>query len=126
VTVWIVRAPNGDELAVLPLAEYEALLNGRAVNPEDIADTARFDRRKACVSDARQKLPPEVSAYILDGESRLKAVRKWRGLSQVALCTAGGIRQSYLSELESGHKVGTTATIASLAAALGVPPAWIR
>jgi len=36
-----------------------------------------------------------------------------------------GIGQGYLSDLESGRRTGTTATIAKLAQALDVPVEWL-
>jgi hypothetical protein len=42
----IIRAPTGEELVVLPRAEYEALV-ARADHAEDANDVAIYDARKA-------------------------------------------------------------------------------
>jgi transcriptional regulator with XRE-family HTH domain len=70
-------------------------------------------------------LPPEVSAAILRGDSRLKAIRNWRSETRLHLNFMTGIGQGYLSDLESGRRTGTPETIAKLAEALKVPVEWL-
>jgi hypothetical protein len=118
----IIRTPGGEELVVLPRAEYEALLERADHEAEDADDVAIYDARKAAGEGV---LPPEVSAAILRGESRLKAIRNWRGETQLHLSFKTGIGQGYLSDLESGRRTGTPETIAKLAQALGVPVEWL-
>jgi hypothetical protein len=118
----IIRTPGGEELVVLPRAEYEALLERADHESEDADDVAIYDARKAAGSVV---LPPEVSAAILRGESRLKAIRNWRDETQLHLSFKTGIGQGYLSDLESGRRAGTPETIAKLAQALSVPVEWL-
>ena len=118
----IIRTPGGEELVVLPRAEYEALLARADHEAEDADDVAIYDARKAAGEGV---LPPEVSAAILRGESRLKAIRNWRGETQLHLSFKTGIGQGYLSDLESGRRTGTPETIAKLTQALGVPVEWL-
>jgi hypothetical protein len=118
----IIRTPSGEELVVLPRAEYEALLN--RADDEDANDVAIYDARKAELAAGGVVLPLEVSAAILRGESRLKAIRNWRGETQLHLNFKTGIGQGYLSDLESGRRTGTPETIAKLAQALDVPVEW--
>lgn len=70
-------------------------------------------------------MSPEVSAAILRGDSRLKAIRKWRDETQRHLEFVTGIGQGYLSDLESGRRAGSPETIAKLAKALDVPVDWL-
>ena len=79
----IIRTPGGEELVVLPRAEYDALLARADHEAEDADDVAIYDIRKAELASGGVVLPPEVSAAILRGESRLKAVRNWRGETQL-------------------------------------------
>ena len=118
----IIRTPGGEELVVLPRAEYEALLERADHEAEDADDVAIYDARKAAGEGV---LPPEVSAAILRGESRLKAIRNWRDETQLHLSFKTGIGQGYLSDLESGRRTGTPETIAKLAQALSVPVDWL-
>jgi hypothetical protein len=120
----IIRTPSGEELVVLPRAEYEALLERADHAAEDADDVAIYDARKAELA-AGGMLPPEVSAAILRGEIRLKAIRNWRGETQLQLNFKTGIGQGYLSDLESGRRTGTPETIAKLAHALDVPVGWL-
>ena len=121
----IIRAPNGEELVVLPRAEYEALVKRANREAEDAEDVAIYDARKAELAAGGVVLPPEVSAAILRGDSRLKAIRNWRGETQLHLNLKTGIAQGYLSDLESGRRTGTPETIAKLAQALNVPAEWL-
>ncbi len=121
----IIRTPNGEELVVLPRAEYEALLDRADSEAEDADDVAVYDARKEGLAAGGVVLPPEVSAAILRGESRLKAIRNWRDETQLHLSFKTGLGQGYLSDLESGRRPGTPATIAKLAQALDVPVEWL-
>ena len=120
----IIRTPNGEELVVLPRAEYEALVERADHEAEDAEDVAIYDARKADL-DVGVVLPPEVSAAILRGDSRLKAIRNWRGETQLHLNFKTGIAQGYLSDLERGRRMGTPETIAKIAQALNVPAEWL-
>ena len=121
----IIRTPNGEELAVLPRAEYEALLERANHEAEDADDVAIYDARKAELAAGGGLLPAGVSAAILRGDSRLKAIRNWRGETQLHLNFKTGIGQGYLSDLESGRRTGNPETIAKLAQALDVPVEWL-
>jgi Helix-turn-helix len=121
----IIRTPDGEELVVLPRADYEALVVRADHEAEDAEDVAIYDARKAELAAGGGILPPEVSAAILRGDSRLKAIRNWRGETQLHLTFKTGIAQGYLSDLENGRRRGTSDTIAKLALALNVPAEWL-
>ena len=122
-TVQFFKTPAGEEIAILPRAEYEALIQRAAAaeSGEDDLDVAMYDTRKAEVSF---HLPAEVTAIMLRGDSLLKAVRKWRDKTQLYIEFKTGIGQGYLSDLESGRRKGTPETLARLADALEVPHDW--
>jgi hypothetical protein len=121
----IIRTPEGEELVVLPRADYEALIERADRESEDADDVAIYDARKSELAAGGVVLPPEVSAAVLRGDSRLKAVRNWRGETQLRLTFKTGIAQGYLSDLENGRRKGTSDTIAKLAQALNVPAEWL-
>jgi Helix-turn-helix len=123
-TPQIIRTPDGEELVVLPRADYEALVERADHEAEDAEDVAIYDARKAELAAGGGILPQEVSAAILRGHSRLKAIRNWRGETQLHLTFKTGIAQGYLSDLENGRRRGTD-TIAKLAQALNVPAEWL-
>ena len=120
-----IRTPGGEELVVLSRADSEALLARSDYDAEDEDDIAIYDARKAELAAGSVVLPPEVSAAVLRGESRLKAIRSWRGETQLHLAFKTSIGQGYLSDLESGRRIGTPETIAKLAEALDVPLDWL-
>jgi PHD/YefM family antitoxin component YafN of YafNO toxin-antitoxin module/DNA-binding XRE family transcriptional regulator len=121
----IIRTPGGEELVVLSRAHYEALLERAAQQAEDAEDVAIYDARKAQLAAGGTVLPPEVSAAVLRGDNRLKAIRNWRDMTQLYLQFKTGIGQGYLSDLENGRRTGTPETIAKLAHALDVPVEWL-
>jgi DNA-binding XRE family transcriptional regulator len=121
----IIRTPGGEELVVLPLADYEALLDRADHETEDADDIAIYNARKAELTAGGVVLPPEVSAAVLRGDSRLKAIRHWRDETQMHLSFKTDISQGYLSDLESGRRTGTAETVAKLAQALDVPVEWL-
>jgi DNA-binding XRE family transcriptional regulator len=121
----IIRTPGGEEMVVLPRAEYEALLDRADHDSEDADDLAIYDARKAELAAGGAILPPEVSAALLRGDNRLKAIRNWRDETQLQLSFKTGLGQGYLSDLESGRRTGTPDTITKLAKALNVPVEWL-
>lgn len=121
-----ITTPGGETLVILPLAEYEALVDAAADADEDAADIAAYDEAKAALAAGEESiLPPDVCKLILNGDSRLKAIRKWRGLQQSDVAAQAGIGQGYLSELEHGKRAGAAETLAKIARVLDVPEHWI-
>lgn len=123
----IIHAPGGDEMVVLTRADYDDLIARAAEADEDDADAALFDERMADLKAGRDVvLPAEVSRLVLKGATLPRALRKWRGLTQVQLADATGLAQSYLSELEAQEgKKGTAEAWAKIAHALDVPVGWL-
>lgn len=119
-------SPSGDEMVILSRAEYDTLVAAAAEAGEDAADAALYAQRKAALLAGKDdRLPPEVGALIHRGDSRLKAIRKWRGLGQVELAAAAGIVQGHLSDIENGRRSLTPDLAARLAAKLDVPLLWL-
>jgi DNA-binding XRE family transcriptional regulator len=116
----IITTPNGEEMVVLPKADYEALVQAA----EDAADIAIYDARKSGLGEAAL-LPAELSMAVLRGESRLKAIRKWRGLTQDELAQRAGLTQGFLSDLESRKRSASMETALKLAQVLDVEADWI-
>jgi predicted transcriptional regulator len=115
-TVQIICRDGQPEWAVLPYAEYEALVEAA----EMLADLRTYDEAKARLADGEETIPAEVTFAILDGANPIAVWRKYLKLSQQQLAAEAGISQSYLSQLEAGKRNGTTAVLARLARALEV------
>ena len=120
-TVQFFKTPGGEELAILTRADYEALVEQAQALDEDEADIAMYDSRKA---QSSALLPTEVTAFLLRGDSLLKAIRRWRDETQMHIEFKTGISQSFLSDLESGRRKGSAETLAKLAEVYEVPPSW--
>jgi ribosome-binding protein aMBF1 (putative translation factor) len=122
----IIRAPSGDEMVVITRAEYDALLDAASYD-EDDEDVAIYDARKAELSAGRDSpLPAAVSDLILKGDSLPRALRRWRGLTQLELAAKAEVSQGYVSDIESRRRTGAPETLQRLAKALNVPMQWME
>jgi DNA-binding XRE family transcriptional regulator len=123
--IQIVRTPSGDEMVVIPKAEYDALLALAADAAEDAADVATYDARMAELAVDLDPLPPQISAFLLKGDRLVAAIRKWRTMTQVEVAAAAGIAQGYLSDIEAGRRHGSKETLVRIANAMNVPESWL-
>jgi hypothetical protein len=120
-----IKTPSGEEMAILPKAEYEQLVRALEEAEEDLADIAAYDTAKA--DDAgMERLPFEVSQSILKGHSLLKALRTWREVGQVKLASEIGTSQGFISDLENARRPMTEEVARRIAVALEVPEGWLR
>ena len=120
------KTSAGEELVVISRAEFDRLCALAAEAEEDAADVAAYDTARAeFEAGGSIAFPPDLSQLLLKHKSRLAAMRRWRGLSQAELAAKVEIRQGFLSDLETGRRKGSVATIERLAATLDVPYDWI-
>lgn len=101
------------DTVTIPREEYERL-NDAA---EMLADVRAFDRAMA---ENREAIPAEFVNRIIAGESPVRALRDWRGLTGAALAEAAGLHRVQVHDIESGKRGGSIATMKKLADALGV------
>ena len=113
--VQVIEKDGKPAFYVLPAALWE--LVREAV--EDAEDAAAYDR--AIANDDGTRYPAAVVQAELDGVSSVRAWRTTRGLTAQALADAAGLSRPYLSQIESGKRTGTAATLKKLALALNVP-----
>jgi ribosome-binding protein aMBF1 (putative translation factor) len=93
---------------------------------EEGDDIAVFDARTAELRAARDaKLPPEVTASVLRGESLLRALRRWKDMTQEDVARRAKLAQGYVSDLENGRKIPTPRALRAIAKALDVAPAGL-
>jgi DNA-binding XRE family transcriptional regulator len=117
VTAQIIVTPTGERLAVLPEAEYLALLDAA----EDAGDREALKSfGTALAAGDEELLPAALVDRILDGVSPLRVWREHRGLTTHALAEQAGITQAYVSQIETGKRTGSVDTLAKLAAVLRV------
>lgn len=111
------KTPNGDEMVILPKAEYD-----RLVAAKDMAvDVAIFDRFYDKLARGEEELvPSEIVDRLLDGENKVKVWRSHRGLTARELAEKSGLSASYISEIESGRKEGSISAMKKIAGVLGL------
>lgn len=108
-----IQSPKGETLVVLPLDEYEALV--------DSADLALAQKAASELANGQDELVPgEIVARLIDGENPIRVWREHRGMSAKALAEAAEISAPYLSEIETGKKEGKVSVIKRIAEALSV------
>ena len=107
--------PQGEELVVLTRRDYEDLL-ARAEMAED-----RKTRLLVARTDGATALPEAVWESIEAGVHPVKAIRRFRGMTQAALARASGLSQSYIADIERSRKSGRSRTLKAVARSLSVP-----
>jgi ribosome-binding protein aMBF1 (putative translation factor) len=107
----------GRKMAMLPVEDYERLLDIAEDRADALAASAAEQRRLA----GEEYLPAELVDRILSGENALRVWRRHRGMSLEELAQRCGTRKSHLSEIENGKAQGRPALWRALADALNVP-----
>lgn len=110
----IIRDGSGKPaFAVLPIAEYERLLEAA----DEAAGTRAFDAYKATRPET---FPDDVADRLLNGEHPMKVFREYRGMTQAQLADAAGLKQAYVSQIEAGSRGGSVDVLKRIADALRV------
>ena len=88
---------------------------------EDARDVALVDAfYERLGRGEEERVPDEVVARLLAGESPVRVWREHRGLTQQALADRAEISKNYLSQIETGARDGRVRVLQALARALGV------
>ena len=112
--VQVIEQDGKPAFYVVPAALWERMREA-AEDAEDIADLERFERE-----DDGVRYPAAVAMAMADGARPLRAWREHRGMTLQALADAAGLSRAYISQIEGGKRIGSAATLAKLAQALGV------
>jgi helix-turn-helix protein len=118
-----IKTENG-ELVVLQRRDYEMLVKRAKGAVNEDRGTARIVAKTDAALSAGDEieLPADVAEAIARGESPLRVIREWRGMTQIYLGEMKtNIGQSTISALENGTRRGTTAVWKRLARVLDVP-----
>lgn len=120
-----IKTEAGD-LVVLTRAEYDAIME-LLHRDEDGEEIAIFDARMAdLASGSDTRLPPEVAGFMLKGDTLLRALRRWKGVTQSQVALKTDLAQGYISDIESGRKPGTSEVFRKIADAIEIDPEWLR
>ena len=97
----------------IPRAEYERLVEAA----EDLAAISAYDRAIAAGDDPRQHL---VRHAVTAGESPVRVIREWRGLTSAELARRAGLHRVQVHDIETGKSAGSVQTLRRIAGALDV------
>ncbi len=106
----------GQKMAMLPVADYERLVE-LAEDQDDIAAAERAEQRRLA---GEEYVPFDLVNRIINGENALKVWRDYRGMSQRELAEAAHCRLATISEIENGKAQGKPQLWRALAEALNV------
>ena len=105
------------EYVVLPWADYQSLLQAL----QDATDAAQLEAfAHQLATGEEETVPAAVVNALLEGANPVKGWREHRALTQDVLAAQAGISKAFLSQIETGKRVGAIKTLRALAAALGV------
>ena len=105
------------DTVTLTKADYEALLDA----VEEAHDLERIKQFDADLAAGRtETIPLDMALALCDGANPVRVWRKYRGMTARTLAAQVGIAPAYLSEIETGKKVGSIQVLTQIAAALKV------
>jgi ribosome-binding protein aMBF1 (putative translation factor) len=109
------------EVAILPRKDYEALVAKATEAAEDEGTTRLVARARREIALGTSLLPKQLVDRLAEGENPLRVLREWRGITQLQLSAKTNIRQSSISDIETGRRNGTASALRCIADALKVP-----
>ena len=113
----IFTTPNGDRMAVIPIDEYERLVEAA----EETTDVRAYDEAKRRLASGQDELLSAIMvSRILDGENALRVWREHRGLTLKELADKAQVSAPFVSQIEKGQREGSVETMRKLADALKV------
>ncbi len=114
------KTPKG-EVAILPRKDYEALVAKAAEADEDTGTARLVARARKDIDAGAPLLPKAVVDRLANGENAVRVLREWRDITQTYLSVKTNISQGHVSDIESGRRTGTPATLRAIATQLKVP-----
>ena len=115
------KKTNKGEVAILPRKDYEVLAAKAQETVEDFGTARLVARARKEIAAGMPLIPKDVVDRIAGGGNALRVLREWRGQTQLYIAYKTNIGQGYISDLESGRRKGTTATLKKIADVLKVP-----
>ncbi len=114
--VQLILKEGQPEYAVLPYDLYTQLVE----DAEMLQDIRDYDAAMQEIANGEEIIPSHVPYAIMDGENPVKVWREYREMTQQELAQAAGISASYLSQIETGKREGTTAVLQAIARAMNL------
>lgn len=124
----IITTPAGNEFAILPRRDYDALLARLGDEAAEDRATARIvDEHLAAVEagTAGPMIPHWFVVLMVEHGSPIAAAREHRGCTHAELAAFLGISRDHLSEIEQGRRALTQEQAHQIAAHTGVEAEWL-
>jgi len=115
-----IKTPSGEEMIVLPKAEYDRLVAAAAGTLEDEIDAREAARVLARLESGEEGTLPFDVVKRLRTENHVKVLREHRGMTQEQLAGAAELHPLYVSQIETGRATGSLKALTRLAHILGV------
>ena len=104
------------------LALFDNLANAIEDIEDELAGILAYARQQENGKAGRDlAMPRDQWQRIRDGDSAVRVVREYRGLTQAELSVASGVARPEISAIENGSRRGTVDTFKALAKALRAP-----
>jgi DNA-binding XRE family transcriptional regulator len=115
-----IKTPSGEDMVVLPKADYDRLLAAAHDKLGDEADAREAARILARLESGEEETLPFDIVKRLRTENRIKVLREYRGMTQRELAKAAELNPLYLTQIEFGRETGVIKSLTRLAEAFGV------
>jgi len=112
-TVQFIENKGQPEYAVIPVADYQALLD-KAERHDDII---AFD---SAVASDEESIPSSVVSRLVNGDNKIKVWREYRKITQAVLAEHIDLAQAYIGQLETGKRIGSVNVLKAIADVLSV------
>jgi ribosome-binding protein aMBF1 (putative translation factor) len=109
------------EVAILARKDYEALVAKAAEADEDAGTAHLVARARRETAAGAPLIPKEIVDRLAKGQSPIRVLREWRGITQMELSSATKLSQGHISDIEKGRRTGAPATLRRIAETLKVP-----
>ncbi len=109
-TIQTTHGPNGEDMVLLSLDEYEDLADARG----------HAAAMQAVASGAMETLSGEETAAYLAAKTPLAFWRRHRDVTQRTLAEAVGVSQAYIAQIENGVREGSPTMLRDIARVLRV------
>jgi DNA-binding XRE family transcriptional regulator len=118
-----IRTEGGEEIVILSRRDYDVLLAEAGDEAaEDRLSANLVARSDAAIAEGTDVILPEaIWSEIEAGNSPIRVLRKYLGLTQAELAERAGVTQGYIADLETSRKTGSPETLKAIAKALSVP-----
>ena len=103
-----------NDMISIPRAEYERLVEAA----DELAAVIAYDR---AVAAGGEGMPHDVLARIIAGESPVRVIREWRGITAAELARRAELHRVQVHDIETGKRCGSVQTLKRIADALDVP-----